>query len=80
MSRITPAQTRGARGMLDWSMLDLAKAAGLSVSTVKRMEAAGPQPLSDDVFLLVRAALEGAGVRFLPDDGEGAGMRLLTRP
>jgi hypothetical protein len=35
---MSPAQVRGARGMLDWSMLDLAAAAQVSVSTIKRIE------------------------------------------
>lgn len=77
--RITPTQIRGARGMLDWSIPDLAVAAGLSISTIKRMEMAGSQPISKDAFAMTRAALEAAGVRFLSDTGEGIGVRLRAR-
>ncbi len=74
MDRPTPAQIRGARGMLDWSMGDLAEAAGLSVSTVKRMEMVEPQPLSESAYATVRSALEASGVRFLFDGERGRGV------
>jgi transcriptional regulator with XRE-family HTH domain len=32
------AQVRAARGILKWSVADLAKASGVSVSTIKRLE------------------------------------------
>lgn len=76
---ITPAQVRGARGMLNWSMMDLANAAGISVSTVKRLELAQPQPVSGAVFATVQAAFERAGVRFLADVGEGVGLCFQPR-
>lgn len=72
--RITPAQIRGARGMLDWSMVRLATAAGLSISTVKRFES-GDQPVSDDRVARMQDAVETEGVRFLADDGDGPGLR-----
>lgn len=65
--------------MLDWSMLDLAKAAQVSVSTVKRFEGGGSQAVSDEVVALMQRATEAAGIRFLADDGEGPGLR-LRRP
>lgn len=76
LDRMHPAQIRGARGMLNWSMLDLAKAAKVSVSTVKRMEMDGPQSVSDEIHVAVRAALVATGVHFLADSGEGIGVRL----
>ena len=36
---IYSAQIRAARGLLSWSQIELAAAAGLGISTVKRMEA-----------------------------------------
>ncbi len=77
--RIVPAQIRGARGMLDWTMLDLAQAAGVSVSTVKRMEMMEPRSVSGTAYDIVRNALETEGVEFLDDDGGGPGMRLRNR-
>jgi ribosome-binding protein aMBF1 (putative translation factor) len=76
VARLKPAQIRGARGMLDWSMVDLARAASISVSTVKRSEHAEPQPVSDDVFVNIQAAFENAGLCFSDDSGEGIGIRL----
>ncbi len=78
-SRLIPSQIRGARGMLDWSMMDLAKAAGVSVSTVKRMEMVESQIVSDGTVTLVQDAFEAVGVRFLDDIGAGVGMRLQRR-
>ena len=60
-------------------MLDLAKAARVSISTVKRFEGGSSQAVSDDVVALMREAAETAGIRFLPDDGDGPGLMLLRR-
>jgi AcrR family transcriptional regulator len=63
--------------MLGWSILDLAKAAGLSVSTIRRAEGSMAQPVSGFVIAVMRDALEKGGVVFLDDDdGEGPGVRL----
>ena len=65
--------------MLDWSMIDLARAVRMSVSTIKRVEDGRPETVSDRVVAVIRAGLEAEGVRFLPDDGYGPGMRLPAR-
>ncbi len=74
--RLLPAQIRGARGALDWSMLDLARAAGLSISTVQRAEDSRSEPVSGAVHSSLQTAFEMAGIRFLHDDGEGSGIRI----
>ena len=76
MSGISSSQVRAARGMLDWSMIRLAKAAGVSISTVKRFEDEQAAPTSESTEATIRHALEIAGIRFLPDDGTGPGLRL----
>ncbi|WP_129220191.1 helix-turn-helix transcriptional regulator [Lichenibacterium ramalinae] len=76
---LSPGQIRGARGMLDWSMLDLARAAGLSVSTVKRLEMKTSQPVSGKAYAAVREAFETFGVRFLSDGDRGTGMMMDAR-
>ncbi len=79
MPPISPSQVRAARAMLAWSMTDLAKAAGVSVSTVKRFDDERLAPVTDGTVALMRDALETEGVRFLPDDGNGPGVRLRRR-
>ena len=64
--------------MLGWSMTDLAVAAHVSLSTIQRIEDTQPQSVSDSTQSAVQGALENAGIRFLIDNGEGAGLRLLS--
>lgn len=75
----TPAQIRGARAMLDWSMVELAKSSGVSVSTIKRLEDGAMPSVSVRVLALLRIAMEDDGVQFLPDEGSGPGLRLRVR-
>ena len=72
---MTPAQCRAARGLIRWTQPDLAKAAGVSDVTVRKFEndQASPQRASLDV---IRRALEGAGVIFIEENGEGPGVRM----
>ncbi len=79
MPSISSAQIRAARALLDWSMTDLASAAQVSISTVKRFERGSDQPVSDDVVDMMRDAAETEGIRFLPDDGTGLGIRFQRR-
>ncbi|PZP76037.1 MAG: transcriptional regulator [Delftia acidovorans] len=58
---------------------DIAKATGLSVYTVKRMETVGTQRSTVANVLVVQKPLEAAGVIFIPENGGGAGGR-LARP
>ena len=74
--RLLPAQIRGARGALDWSMVDLARATGLSISTVQRAEDSRSEGVSLAVYSSLQRAFEMAGIRFVPDNGEGSGIRL----
>ena len=67
--RLTSAQIRAARALVDWSGPDLAARSGLSFSTIKRMEKS-EQLVKLDSVKRVRSTLEGAGVRFA-SGGEG---------
>jgi transcriptional regulator with XRE-family HTH domain len=73
---ISIAQIRGARGLLGWSQQKLATEAGLSLPTIKRLEAQGTIRVSDDVRHAVRHAFESAGIRFIDENGGGPGVRL----
>jgi ribosome-binding protein aMBF1 (putative translation factor) len=73
---MSPAQMRGARGLLGWSQTRLATEAGMSLPTVKRYETATGAKVSDDAVEKLRRALESAGVIFVDENGEGPGVRL----
>ena len=79
MPAISAAQVRAARGMLDWSMMVLAKAAQVSVSTVKRFEDGAVDGVKSTTADLIQSAFEAEGIRFLPDDGNGPGLRYRSR-
>lgn len=74
MSKIN--QVRAARGLIGWSQTQLAQAAGLSLPTVKRFETESTVKVSEDAIGKMIAALEAAGVEFIPANGGGAGVRL----
>jgi DNA-binding XRE family transcriptional regulator len=68
---MTAAQCRAARGLLHWTEADLARAAGVSLITVRNFEA-GQAMEARLAPVLMQRALEGAGISFLPGDGEDA--------
>lgn len=72
---ITPAQVRAARGLLDWSRERLAEESGVPVRTLDRLEAGETSPRRATLEA-VEAALCGAGVIFVPSNGDGPGVRL----
>ncbi len=72
---MTPAQCRAARGLLDWTQVKLAEAAGLTLSTVVRFERSGRTVAAGAVQAMKRA-LEKAGVEFIAENGGGVGVRL----
>jgi transcriptional regulator with XRE-family HTH domain len=73
---LTAAQIRAARALIGWSQPALAKASGISLPTVVRMEGQqGPGRSSAANVDAVRRALETAGVVFL-DGEDGPGVRL----
>lgn len=77
-------QIAAARMLLRLAQPDLAKASGISVPTLRRMEASdGPASGLRNNVLAVKRALEEAGVVFM-SDGEliegGRGVRLKIAP
>jgi predicted transcriptional regulator len=67
---------------LDWDQADLAKRAGLSDQTIRRMEAStGAIRGTYENVQRVRKVLEQAGVVFIEaDDSGGPGVRLRKAP
>ncbi|MGN6308218.1 MAG: helix-turn-helix transcriptional regulator [Xanthobacteraceae bacterium] len=72
---ITASQCRAARGLLDWSQLELAKQAGVGVVTIRQLEASSHEPRRATLDV-IRRAFETAGVDFIDGDGRGPGVRL----
>ena len=79
MLMLTIEQLRGARGLLGWSQSKLAARAGLSLPTVKRVEAGLGPRVSEEARNKLRRALESAGVEFIDENGGGPGVRLRKR-
>jgi transcriptional regulator with XRE-family HTH domain len=75
-SSITVEQLRGARGLLGWSQTELASKAGLSLPTVKRVEAGSGPRVSNEARAKLQKALEAAGIVFIDENGGGPGVRL----
>ena len=72
-----PPQLRAARGLLGWSQNELAEAARVGLSTIRRMEASnGPLRGTAENVWKVQKALEEAGVIFINEDELGPGVRL----
>ena len=72
---MTIEQLRAARGLLGWSQSALAARAGLSLPTVKRVEAGRGPRVSDETRAKLQRALEAAGVEFIGKNGEELGVR-----
>ena len=75
MSEISPGQCRAARALIGLSQGDVAKASGVSEKTLADFEREARQPY-DRTLAAIRAALEAAGVEFIPQNGGGPGVRL----
>jgi transcriptional regulator with XRE-family HTH domain len=71
---MTPSQCRAARALLDWTQLDLAKAAGLGVSTAIDFERERRQ-VSAEATAAMQRVLQKAGVEFTNGKRPGVRMR-----
>jgi DNA-binding transcriptional regulator YiaG len=77
INHITGRQIAAARALTGLGQVELAVQSNISAPTLRRMEAAGIAPISPSNNLrAVVSALESAGVIFVPENGEGAGVRL----
>jgi len=65
---ITAAQLRAARGLMDWTRSELAKAAGLSAETIKNIEHGVYMPQDTTINAIVNA-FEENNVAFSEDEG-----------
>jgi predicted transcriptional regulator len=74
---ISTSQVRAARALLDWTQVDLAAAAEISLPTVKRYEAGTRTPIPLIMSAIFRA-FEDAGVIF-ESDGKHVGVKLKIK-
>ena len=74
---VSVRQVKAARALLAWSQFDLAKASGVSVPTVARLEANdGELGGRSETAEKIRKALEKAGAEFT--NGKRPGVRLKS--
>jgi len=79
-SRLTGRQIAAGRTLAGLGQGAVARAARISVPTLRRMEAsAGPAAGMANNVAAVRSALETAGVIFVGENGEGPGVRLRRK-
>ncbi|WP_339759832.1 helix-turn-helix transcriptional regulator [uncultured Sulfitobacter sp.] len=71
------AQCKMARAALGLGVRDLAALAEVAQATVSRLERG--EELKSSTILVIRAALETAGVQFIEENGGGAGVRLKRK-
>jgi transcriptional regulator with XRE-family HTH domain len=72
--KVTSAQIRAARALLNWSVRDLAEKAGVHRNTITRAESDRAAP--GYAAATIRATIEKAGVEFIDPNGGGPGVRL----
>lgn len=66
--RMTPAQCRAARALLNWTQARLAESARVGLSTVRSYEVERAVPIRNNLAA-IQQALESAGIEFLDDGG-----------
>ena len=75
---ISSSQIRAAKALLRWSGEELANRAGVSLSTVRRVEASigVPEAQNMKTIVAIKKALEQAGVEFIGSPEDRPGVRL----
>jgi transcriptional regulator with XRE-family HTH domain len=72
--RMTSAQLRAARGLVNWTTRDLAEKTGVHRNTISAFESGKSAPNSATMQVLARA-LESAGVEFTNGGQPGVKLR-----
>ena len=75
---VTSAQVRMARAALNWTVRDLAEAAGLHRNTINNIEV-GRFAGDPDTLMSIEKVLTAAGIAFIDENGGGPGVRLRKR-
>lgn len=79
---ISGNQLKAARALLGFDQAQLAAAARVGINTIRNMESSGAASIRarTETLNAVEALLKAAGLVFLPEDGQGAGVRLRSVP
>ena len=74
-------QIKASRALIGMEQAELADKAGVSINTVRNMEAAGADEVRvrSDTLFRVQEALKAAGVIFVEENGDGPGVRIRKR-
>jgi transcriptional regulator with XRE-family HTH domain len=79
--KVSIRQIKAARALLGWSQDELANRSGLSIPTIKRLEAAeGEIGGREETREAIVGALQEGGIQFIVENGGGPGVRLAKRP
>lgn len=77
---LTGEQIKAGRALTRIDQGGLAKAASVSLDTIKRLEQMrGPISANTATEAAIRSALNAAGVIFIDENGEGPGVRLRKK-
>jgi len=75
--KVSIRQVKAARALLGWSQESLARAADVSVPTIKRLESNdGLLGGRSETAEKIEKALQAAGIEFIEENGGGPGLRL----
>jgi len=81
MATVTVEQLRSARAALRWSINDLSEQAGVSIRTIKMVEANEGEPKCRPQTLdKLRVTLEAAGIEFIGSPDDAPGIRIHPAP
>jgi len=71
---LVPEQCRAARGLLNWTQVDLHRNSEVGLSTIRSFEAGQRNPIRANLAA-IKSALEAAGVEFTNGGQPGVRMR-----
>lgn len=75
--KVSIEQVKAARALLRWSQEDLAKSSGVSLPTIKRLEAKGGDIGGrESTAKALVDALQAGGVIFIAPNGSAGGVKL----
>jgi predicted transcriptional regulator len=75
VGKITPSQCRAGRALLEITQTQLAKSAGMGLSTVVDFEKRR-RKVSVEAIQSISKTLSHAGIEFIDENGGGPGVRL----